>query len=84
MFLQGAAVKRAAGTSLVVQGLRPRLPVLRCGFDPGRGAEIPHASQPKNQNIQQKQYCNKINKGFKNDPHLSVYLSIYKKAGCCI
>ena len=51
MFLQGAAVKRAAGTSLVVQGLRPRLPVLRCGFDPGRGAEIPHASQPKNQNI---------------------------------
>ena len=74
MFLQGAAVKRAVGTSLVVQGLRPHLPVLRCGFDPGRGAEIPHALQPKNQNIKQEQYCNKINKGFKNDPHLLCLL----------
>ena len=32
---------------------------------PGRGAKIPHASQPKNQNIKQKQYCNKCNKDFK-------------------
>ena len=36
---------------------------------PGRGAKIPHASGPKNQNIKQKQYCNKFNKGFKNGPH---------------
>ena len=49
---------------------------------PGRGARIPHASQPKkkkkrrrrkkgekNQNIKQKQYCNKFNKDFKDGPH---------------
>ena len=36
---------------------------------PGRRAKIPHALWPKNQNIKQKQCCNKINKGFKNGPH---------------
>ena len=36
---------------------------------PGRGAEIPHASWPKKQNIKQRQYCNKFNKDFKNGPH---------------
>ena len=36
---------------------------------PGRGAKIPHASGPKNQNIKQEQYCNKLNKHFKNGPH---------------
>ena len=30
----------------------------------GWGAKIPHASGPKNQNIKQKQYCNKFNKDF--------------------
>ena len=30
----------------------------------GWGAKIPHASQPKNQNMQQKQYCVKLNKAF--------------------
>ena len=39
------------------------------GSNPGRGAKIPHASGPKNQNIKQKQYCNKFNKDFKNGPH---------------
>ena len=33
---------------------------------PGRGAGVLHASWPKDQNIQQKQYCNKINKDFKH------------------
>ena len=36
---------------------------------PRRGAKIPHASRPKNQNTEQKQYCNKFNKDFKNGPH---------------
>ena len=36
---------------------------------PGQGAKIPHTSWPKNQNIKQKQYCNKFNKDFKNGPH---------------
>ena len=39
------------------------------GLIPGRGAKIPHASQPKNQNIKQKQYCNEFNKDFRNGPH---------------
>ena len=39
------------------------------GSIPGRGAKIPHASRPKNQNLKQKQYCNKFNKDFKNGPH---------------
>ena len=29
------------------------------GSIPGRGSRIPRASQPKNQNIKQKQYCKK-------------------------
>ena len=32
---------------------------------PDQGAKIPHASGPKNQNIKQKQYCNKSDKDFK-------------------
>jgi len=39
------------------------------GSIPGQGVKIPHASWPKNQNIIQKQYCNKFNKDFKNDPY---------------
>ena len=29
------------------------------GLIPGQGAKIPHGLQPKNQNVKQKQYCNK-------------------------
>ena len=32
------------------------------GLIPGQGAKIPHALRPKNQNIKQKQYCNKFSK----------------------
>ena len=39
------------------------------GSIPRQGAKIPHALQSKNQNIKQKQYCNKFKKDFKNDPH---------------
>ena len=35
------------------------------GSIPGVGAKIPPASWPKNQNIKQKQYCNKFNKDLK-------------------
>ena len=35
------------------------------GSIPGRGAKMPHALRPKNQNIKQKRYCNKFNKDFK-------------------
>ena len=34
---------------------------------PGQGAKISHILWPKNQNIKQKQYCNKFNKDFKNE-----------------
>ena len=36
---------------------------------PGLRAKISHISQPENQNIKQKQYCNKFNKDFINGPH---------------
>ena len=39
------------------------------GSIPGQGAKIPHAAQPKNPNIKQKQYCNKFNKDFENGSH---------------
>ena len=50
------------------------------GSVPGQGARIPHALGPKNQNIKQKQYCNKFNKGFKNGPHQNIYQSISNAA----
>jgi len=40
------------------------------GSIPGQGAKIAHASGPKNQNIKQKQYCNKFNKDFNNETKL--------------
>ena len=40
----------------------------RAGPIPDWGAKIPHALRAKNQNIKQKQYCNKFNKEFKNRP----------------
>ena len=41
-----------------------------CRLDPWLGDKIPHGLQPKNENIKQKQYCNKFNKNFKNNcPH---------------
>ena len=36
------------------------------GSAPHLGTKISHASCQKNQNIKQKQYCNKFNKDFKN------------------
>ena len=49
------------------------------GSIPGQGARIPHASQPKNQNIKQKQYCNKFSKDFKTGPHQKKSLQKKKK-----
>ena len=43
------------------------------GLIPGQGAKIPHASGPKNQNVKQKQYCNKFNKDFKYGPELNNF-----------
>ena len=49
------------------------------GSIPGWGAKIPHASWPKNQNIKQKQYCNKFNKNFKKLVHIKKILKKRKK-----
>ena len=35
------------------------------GLIPGRRAKLPHATQPRNKNIKQKQYCNKFNEDLK-------------------
>ena len=50
----------------------PPLDARGAGSVPGEGAKIPH-DLPKNQNIKQKQYCNKFNKDFKNGPHQNIY-----------
>ena len=47
------------------------------GLIPGRGAKIPNASRPKNQNIKQKQYCNKFNKDLKKGPHQKKFFLLY-------
>ena len=58
------------GTSLVVQWLKLHLSMQGGeGSIPGQGVKIPHALEPKSQNIKQKQYCNKFNKDLKNGPH---------------
>ena len=57
----------ALGTSLVVQWLRLNLPMRAIQVQ--SLAKIPHALCPINQNIKEKQYCNKFNKDFKNGPH---------------
>ena len=37
---------------------------------PGQGIKFLHASWPKKKkNVEQKQYCNKFNKGYKNGPN---------------
>ena len=40
----------------------------------GPEAKIPHAPGPRNQNIKQKQYCNKFCKDFKNGPCQKIFL----------
>ena len=49
------------------------------GSIPGWGTKIPHVSQTKNQNRKQKQYCNKFNKDFKNDPHQKKKKKMFRK-----
>ena len=49
--------KDQLGTSLEVQWLRFHLPMQGVwGSMPSQEAKIPHALQPKNQNVKQKQY----------------------------
>ena len=70
LFFKCNTLKSFLGISLPVQWLRLCLPmeggvgVIIC-----QGVKIPHTSQPKNENIKQKQYCNKFNKYFKNGSH---------------
>ena len=45
---------------LGIQGSGRHLPMRGCRFDPWLGAEIPRASWPRNQNIDQKRYCDKL------------------------
>ena len=39
------------------------------GLIPGWGTKIPDAQQPRNQNMKQKQSCNKFNRDLKNGPY---------------
>ena len=42
------------------------------GLITGWGVKVLHALWPKEQNIKQKQYCNKFNKDFKNSSHTEI------------
>jgi len=42
-----------------------------------QGANIPHASRPRNQNIKQKQICNKFSKGLKKTFPIKDLLSLF-------
>ena len=44
------------------------------GLIPGWGTKISHDLWPKNENINQKQYCNKLSKDFKNGLHKNYLL----------
>ena len=46
------------------------------GSIPGGGTKIPHALWPKDQIIKRKQYCNKFNEDFKNEPR--IYVLVYR------
>ena len=46
---------------------------------PGGEAKMPCASQPINQNIKEKQYCNKFNKAFFNDSKKNSQKNFIKK-----
>ena len=52
------------------------------GSIPNQGAKISHASQSKNQNIKQKQYCNKFNKDFKQWSTSKKERKIYLLSKC--
>ena len=43
------------------------------GSTPGQETKIPYASQPKKQNVKQRQYCNKFKKDFKNGPYQKIF-----------
>ena len=49
-----------------------------CGIDAWSRSQDPTCLTAKNQNIEWKQYCNKFNKGFKNDPHKKIQLNVFK------
>ena len=53
--------------SLVVQSLPSNAGAV--DLIPGWGAKARYALGPKNQNIKQKQYCNKFSTNLKNGPH---------------
>ena len=70
---------------IIINTLRqdfPRGPVVKTlpsnagamGSIPGLEARILHGSQPKNQNIKQKQYHKKFNKEFKNGLHTHTHI----------
>ena len=50
---------------------------------PARGPEVLHASWPKNQNVKQKQWCNKFSKDSKNGPlPKKTFLKKIKRINC--
>ena len=75
--LQGGTLLSVNDSYKVVGERLPWRPVVKTspfnagsvGSIPGREVKILHASGLKNQDIRQKQYCNKFNEDFLNGPH---------------
>ena len=65
------------GFPLAVQRLRLPSKAEGVGLIPGQGAKIPDALWPKNQNIKQKECCNKLNRDFKNGPKKKILKKIF-------
>ena len=49
------------------------------GFDPCWGAKISRASQPKNQNMKQRHYCNKLKNDLKKKKRIQLTFASEKK-----
>ena len=60
-------LKVILGMSLVAQWMDFTFQCRVAGSNPGWRAKIPHDSELKNQNMKQKQYCNKFNKDLNPD-----------------
>ena len=63
-------IKKHHGTSMEVQWLKIHLPMQGVWVRSLVRKQDPIFFLGKKQNIEQKQYCNKFNKAFKNVPHL--------------
>ena len=62
---EGHVQKEPRGTAWGARGRGVTFRCRGCRFDPWLGTKTPSASWPRNQNTEQKRYCEKLNKRLK-------------------